>query len=260
MTLPPLLALALGAAVALGARRAGSLDRTGAVAAAMVGAAVLWSTGWWGGAVLLTFFVGSTLLSRLCPDPAAERGEAKGGRRDARQVLANGGAPALGALLGLHEPSAGLWVLSIGLAAAAADTWATALGATSREAPRHLLRWERVAAGTSGAVTWRGTLGGTVGALSVGLIGGWATADPRLLVAAGVLGTAGMLLDSLLGATVQGRFHCDACGVTTERPVHRCGTTARPVGGMRWLTNDGVNGLTTSLATLAGWALVASMS
>lgn len=258
MTLGP--ALLLGAGIAGAAWRARMLAGSGAIAAMCVGAAVLWGTGWCGGAILLTFFLGSTLLSRLCPDPAAERGEAKGGRRDARQVLANGGAPALGALLGLREPSAGLWVLSIGLAAAAADTWATALGATSPTAPRHLLRWEKVPAGTSGGVTWRGTLGGALGALSVGLVGRLATADPRLLIAAGAIGTAGMLFDSLLGATVQGRFHCDACGVTTERPVHRCGTTARPVGGIRWLTNDGVNGVTTCLATLAGWALVVSMS
>ena len=254
------LALPLGAVIAGAAWRAGTLARSGAIAAMFVGTAVLWGTGGWGGAILLTFFVGSTLLSRLCPDPAAITGEAKGGRRDAWQVLANGGAPALGALLGLREPSAGLWVLSIGLAAAAADTWATGLGATSPDDPRHLLRWEPVPAGTSGGVTWRGTLGGALGALSVGLVGWWATADRRLLLAAGAIGTAGMLLDSLLGATVQGRFHCDACGVMTERPLHRCGTTARPVGGIRWLTNDGVNGLTTSLATLAGWALVASMS
>lgn len=254
------LAVPIGAGVAWAAWRAGTLGRSGAVAAALLGAAVLGGAGWWGGALLLTFFVGSTLLSRLCPDPAAERGEAKGGRRDARQVLANGGAPALGALLGLHEPFAGLWVLSIGLAAAAADTWATALGATSPRSPRHLLRWDRVPAGTSGGVTWRGTLGGVLGAVSVGLVGWWATSDHRLLLAAGALGTAGMLLDSLLGATVQGRFQCDACGVMTERPVHRCGTTARSVGGIRWLTNDGVNGLTTLLATLAGWALVRSMS
>ena len=254
------LALPIGAGVALAAWRAGGLARSGAMAAALVGALVLWGTGWWGGAILLTFFIGSTLLSRLCPDPAAERGEAKGGRRDARQVLANGGAPALGALRALPGPSAGLWVLSFGLAAAAADTWATALGATSPSAPRHLLRWETVPAGTSGGVTWRGTLGGLLGALSVGVVGWGATADRRLLFAAGAIGTAGMLLDSLLGATLQGRFQCDACGVTTERPVHRCGTAARPVGGIRWLTNDGVNGLTTLLATVAGWALVASMS
>ncbi|HWA41027.1 MAG TPA: DUF92 domain-containing protein [Gemmatimonadales bacterium] len=256
----PLLAFPLGATLALAAWGARSLDRSGAIAAAAVGGGVLWGAGWWGGAILLTFFVGSTVVSRLCPDPAALMGEAKGGRRDAGQVLANGGAPALGALLGLHEPSAGFWVLSIGLATAAADTWATALGATSPSAPRHLLRWETVPAGTSGGVTWRGTLGGVLGALSVGTVGWGATSDRRLLVAAGIIGTAGMLFDSLLGATLQGRFHCDACRVATERPLHRCGAPARAVGGRRWLTNDGVNGLTTCLATLAGWALVVSMS
>ncbi|MEO6067257.1 MAG: DUF92 domain-containing protein [Gemmatimonadales bacterium] len=238
----------------------GTLSRSGALAALAVGAAVTWGTGWWGAAALLTFFIGSTGVSRACPDPAAERGEAKGGRRDAGQVLANGGAPALGALLGLAEPTVGLWVLSIGLAAAAADTWATALGATCSTAPRHLLTGRPVPAGTSGGITLRGTGGSMLGAASIGVVGWLATRDVRLLVTCIVVGTGGMLVDSLLGATLQGRFHCPACDVSTERPWHRCGTLARAVGGIRWLTNDGVNAITTLLATGMGWWIVASMS
>ena len=225
-----------------------------------MGAAVFWGTGGWGLAALFTFFIGSTAVSKACPDPAAERGEAKGGRRDAGQVFANGGAPALGALLGLADHRTGLWVLAIGLAAAAADTWATALGATSPTPPRHLLTGRPVEAGTSGGVTWRGSLGGMAGASSVGVVGGVASGELRLFAACLGVGTLGMLVDSLLGATLQGRFHCPACDTATERPRHRCGTIARPVGGFRWLTNDGVNAISTLLATGMGWWIVTSMS
>ncbi|HET7040922.1 MAG TPA: DUF92 domain-containing protein [Gemmatimonadales bacterium] len=252
MTLDPRLAFPRGAGIAALAWRARALSPSGAVAAAAVGAATLWGTGWWGGAILLTFFVGSTLVSRACPDPAAERGEAKGGRRDAGQVLANGGAPALGALLGLVDPAIGVWALTVGLAAAAADTWATSLGGTSPAPPRHLLTWRPVPPGTSGGISWRGSLGGILGAASVALAGLGATGDLRLLGAATLYGTAGMLLDSLLGATLQGRFRCDACDLPTERRVHACGATTRRVGGLRWLGNDGVNAVATLLATLAG--------
>lgn len=238
----------------------GTLTPAGALAALGVGSAVSWGTGGWGVAVLLTFFIGSTAVSRLCPDPAAEQGEAKGGRRDARQVLANGGAPALGALLGVIEPATGFWVLSIGLAAAAADTWATALGATSPTPPRHLLTGALVATGTSGGVTLRGTLGGVLGAASIGVVAWLAARDVRLLGAAIGIGTAGMVIDSLLGATLQGRFHCPTCDVSTERPRHRCGSETRPVQGIRWLTNDGVNGMATLLATGIGWWIARSMS
>ena len=250
----PLLALPLGAAVALAAWGARALDRSGTVAAAAVGGAVLWGTGWWGGAILLTFFIGSTGVGRLLGDPAADRGEAKGGRRDAGQVLANGGAPALGALLGLADPALGTWALTVGLAAAAADTWAPSIGGTSPSSPRHLLTLRVVTPGTSGGVTWRGTLGGVAGAGSVGLAGLAATGSTALLVFALLYGSAGMLLDSLLGATLQGRFRCDACAEATERRIHRCGAPTRRVGGLRWISNDAINAITTIVMTAAGAA------
>lgn len=105
-----------------------------------------------------------------------------------------------------------------------------------------------------GGVTWRGTLGGVVGAWSVGLAGLAATGSTALLVFAILYGSAGMLLDSLLGATLQGRFRCDACAVATERRVHRCGAPTRRVAGLRWLSNDAINAITTVVTTAAGAA------
>lgn len=249
----PALALLLGAGVAALAWAARSLSRSGAVAAALVGAGTLLAAGWWGGVLLLTFFIGSSAVSRLAPDPAVERGEAKGHARDAAQVLANGGAPVVGALLVLGDPGASLALLAIGLAAAAADTWATALGATSPTPPRHLFTGRSVVPGTSGGVTWRGTVGGALGAATVAIMALLATHDPRLSTVTALFGTAGMLLDSALGATLQGRFWCDRCGTATERPIHRCGTVATHTMGLAWLTNDGVNALSTIIVTGLGW-------
>jgi uncharacterized membrane protein len=62
-----------------------------------------------------------------------------------------------------------------------------------------------------------------------------------------------MLLDSLLGATVQARFHCHACDVPTERARHRCGATTQWTGGMRWISNDAVNAWATAFAAVLGW-------
>lgn len=252
MITPPL-ALLIGVLVAGTAWRARSLSRSGAVAAAFVGTAVLAAAGWWGGAVLMTFFIGSSAVSRLCPDPAAASGEAKGNERDGWQVLANGGAPSAIALLTLFVPGDGLWILTIGLAAAAADTWATALGGMSTAAPRSITTGKVVPAGSSGGVTLMGTVGGILGAATVAVVGYFATHDPHLLTGAILIGTAGMLLDSLVGALAQARFRCDDCRVTTERPVHRCGARTVQIGGVRWLTNDGVNALATFAATAAGW-------
>jgi uncharacterized membrane protein len=89
----------------------------------------------------------------------------------------------------------------------------------------------------------------TVGA--AGLIVGQTTPLFPLAVAVGMLG---MLLDSVLGASVQGRYHCDGCGQDTERHRHRCGQVARRVGGYWWITNDGVNAMATGVAAGLGWA------
>lgn len=244
-----LAALVAGAAAAL-AWRARSLTGGGALAATAVGTAVAAALGPAGLAILAAFFIPSSLLSRLLP-PAAS-GDAKGDRRDAAQVLANGGAAAAAALLEFCRPGLGLWSAAAALAAASADTWATTVGLWSGRAPRSILDGSAVAPGASGGVTLPGTAGGVLGALAVGVTVGMTGAGPRAAAAATLLGAAWMLGDSILGAAVQARFHCPACGLPTERPIHRCGVPAAHTGGWRWLTNDGVNLLATLGAALDG--------
>lgn len=257
----PVLALLLAVAVSIVAWRARTLTTDGALAATGVGTLVLAGTGGAGGAALLAFFVGSSVVSRLGDTHTPRWLDAKGSQRDAAQVLANGGVAAVGGLSGLLlDPLLGLSVVLCTLATAGADTWATSLGALSRQPPVHLARLERVPTGTSGAVSWAGTLGGVAGGMLValaGLLGGALVPTPGLLVAPALAGAAvlvgvgGMALDSLLGATVQARFHCPACDLPSERRQHRCGAATALAGGHRWLDNDMVN----ALATLAAGGL-----
>ncbi len=244
----PLLAALAAFLVAATAWRLRALTSDGAVAAAMVGAAMLASQGWGGAAVLLAFFVPTTLVSRLLPD-ATSRWEAKGNRRDAWQVLANGGVAALAAVV-WSGTALGLTVATAALAAAAADTWATTLGSTSRREPRSILTWRQVPAGTSGGVSWPGCLGGGLGSAVVAATGLLVSGDVRLAGTAWLAGVLGMLVDSALGASLQGRFACPACGRATERRRHSCGTMSVPTGGVSWLTNDGVNAMATATAAL----------
>lgn len=254
MTLGVAAGIAIAAAIAAWAIKA--LRADGAVAAAAIGTAILWGTGWSGAAALLGFFLTGTAISRLCPDPAAARGEAKGGRRDAGQVLANGAAAAIIALVAHPEPTLALAGTVSALAAANADTWATAVGGTSPTPPRGILSGAELPPGTSGAITSRGTAGAILGAFIVAFLAGVFTADRSLLLIATVTGFTGMVLDSILGATLQGRFTCPSCGTATERALHSCGARTTPTGGWRWLTNDGVNALATATAGVAGllWA------
>lgn len=247
-SMPPLLAVFLSVVVAGIGGRLALLSGRGALAAAAVGTAILVATGWPGLLALGAFFAGSSLVSGLAPDHGVAF-DTKGQRRDPWQVLANGGPAALGALV----PGAGLWIVTASLAAAAADTWATSAGAWSRVHPRHILTGRRVEPGTSGGVTVAGSVGALAGAALVGVGPALVSRSLALFSVALVVGMLGMLLDSFLGASLQGRFHCDRCNRPTERRTHRCGATARSTGGIEWLTNDGVNGLASGIAAILGY-------
>ena len=217
------------------------LSPGGVAAAVAVGAAVVAGRGIGGLLLLLAFFLTASLLT-----PG-------GGRRTAIQVAANGGVAAVAALLAVGGAG---WARAFAgaLAAAAADTWSTEIGARSPRTPRLLTTGQSVPRGTSGGVTWLGTSAGVGGAVFIAAVAallGIVSPRAALWVAAG--GVAGGLSDSVLGATLQARYRCPACGQPGESPRHTCGRAAALVGGVRWLTNDTVN----LVATLVGAAVAA---
>ncbi len=245
------LAAAIAALVAAAGWQARALTLRGALAAVLLGTAILSGGGWEAGAVLLTFFVAGSAVSRLMPEPATAF-DTKGDRRDEWQVLANGAAPAAGAWLTRDQGTLPLWIVTVSLAAAAADTWATTWGARSGSMPRHIVTGQPLPRGSSGGITARGTIGGALGGLLVGTAGGLVSSSLSLALAATVIGTLGMLLDSLLGALLQGRFRCPTCNQLSERRWHRCGSRTVREAGWSWLGNDGVNALATLCAAVGG--------
>ena len=227
-----------------------------------MGTLVLLGTGWAGGAVLAAFFVSSTALGRAVPEQP--RLDEKGGRRDAAQVAANGGPAALAAaaalvqlpslpsVAGINRPGLAVWIVTASLAAAAADTWATSIGGLSRTAPRRLWFGSVVAPGTNGGMTAAGNVGALAGAAVVAGVGALAAGMPALAPAGTLVGFAGMVVDSTLGALVQGRFHCPACDAASEWRMHRCGARTVRIGGLAWLDNDAVNLAATAIAAGLG--------
>lgn len=242
--------------------RLGALTSRGAFASVVVGTAVIGGASWIGALLLGAFFVSSSVLSRRT-SPSTDG--AKGSRRDARQVFANGGIAALAALSAPWLGDEAAVVLLAGaLSAATADTWASEIGSRSGHAPRMLVSRRRVTVGLSGGVTVPGTLGSVGGAASIGLLaasglaclpGGMAAIIVGLVVT--MSGVFGSLLDSLLGEVAQQRRHCDVCGQWTEALVHRCGTGTVHVAGIEWIDNDLVNlACTTGGLAVAAFGLV----
>jgi uncharacterized protein (TIGR00297 family) len=235
----------LAVVVAAGAYAVGSLSRSGAIAAIVVGTLTFGIGGPLPGALLLLFFVSSSILSRVggAKKRKVAAAFAKGGRRDHGQVMANGVLAALLSVgFGLTGDPVWLAGLTGALAAVNADTWATELGVLARQAPRLVTTGVRVEAGTSGAATVLGVAAALGGALLISAPAAVAERAPLLVLVATTSGVVGSLFDSLLGATVQAIYTCPACAKETERhPVHSCGTPTVPLRGWRWLDNDGVN-------------------
>ena len=185
------------------------LTPDGAVAACLVGAAILGFGGPWWAAALAAFFVSGSLLTAVGRRQKTQP-EHRGQGRTAAQVLGTGGvAAAVGVLWGIGTAPQALHAVlpaafAGALAAAAADTWATEVGMLSPHPPRLITTWKPVPAGTSGGVSLAGSLAGLGGAAVVAAIG--AQGNGRVFAAACFAGGVAMFLDSLLGATLQALF------------------------------------------------------
>lgn len=238
--------LAVSAAISLAGWRAKALSGRGALAATGVGTGVAVGSSWPGLVVLGTFFISSSAISSV---GVSSDVEAKGSRRDERQVLANGLVATIGALVGARlNQQAAVTLVAGALAAATADTWATEVGSRSRSTPRLLRSGLPVARGTSGGVTRRGLVASLAGASLTGgvaglLVGRSGNRRRAIAIGSGVVtaGLAGSLADSLLGEAVQERRRCALCGTITEMRVHRCGSTTEHIGGIPGVDNDIVN-------------------
>lgn len=263
-------ALTLNLLVAVGAYSRRSVTAGGAVAGASLGTVIFVSGGGFFWSVLMAFFFSSSILGRIkhAARSEAERITAKGGRRDAIQVCANGGLAAGMAVLHAFTGSP-LFILgfAIALAAANGDTWASEIGVLSRRDPVSILTLRRVPRGTSGGVSPLGLIASAAGALFVALwfaLGYWGTSGWNALEVGAVVlvvtagGFLGALVDSLLGATVQAQYWDRLRGATTERPRDARGLPNPLTRGWAPLNNDAVNALSGLISTIAVVLLVTS--
>lgn len=152
----------------------------------------------------------------------------KTGRRDILQVFANGGVGLIHSILYYMTKNPSYLVfLGISFAAANADTWATELGILNKKDPLSLRTFKRVEKGTSGAVSLFGTLSAFIGSMLIGIFAtigfsflnigelGFEYIKAFQMVTLG--GFIGSLIDSILGATVQGIYYSEEMDGETEK-------------------------------------------
>ena len=247
-----------------------SLSLSGAAAAVLMGA-VYYGAGnlfWFG--TLLLFFATSTLLSKFRQENKKdlEKSYAKTGRRDAGQVLANGGIGMLLCLLHAWFPRPEwIWLFIGVMAAVTADTWATEVGSLSRRQPRSILNGRPIPPGTSGGISLLGSAAAGAGGLVIGA-GAWGfgavvQGPPLALLTALAAGLAGGLVgaftDSLIGAIFQKMYRCNICGREVEVLEH-CGNRTVFARGWSWMNNDAVNGISSLAGGLAAWGAALLLS
>lgn len=177
---------------------------------------VLGGYGWF--VVLISFFAIGGLSSKFRYEEKAELGvaEANDGARGSGNVLGNA-AVAIIAVLGYAassaslvpgdpEPTLFLFAFAGSVATAMSDTLSSEIGSVF-ETPRLITTLEPVEPGTDGGVTWQGEVAGIAGATVVAGIS--SLLFPEVTVVGAVIivtaGVVGMTVDSLLGATLEGK-------------------------------------------------------
>ncbi len=238
------------------------LDKWGCVLAFIIGGTI----GIFGGIlwlILLIFFLITSLGStKYKYSLKKERGvqEGKRGERHAKNVLANGLAPAYIALIsyeGFHFIE-DKWMAEIAFIAAisvaAADTVASELGVFSDKTYLITNPRKRVRPGTSGGISLLGQFWALVAAGYTAVMGGmmffliphilpgpidtvsvpdlWPSYSYAMIIIPIVVGFLGCQIDSVLGATLEHKG---------------------------WLSNNGVNLVATSLGGLIAWMLIPQM-
>jgi len=200
------IALSLSILLALIAFVLNWLTIDGMTAATLFGVIAFGLGGIVGAAIVLTFFISSSLLSKnLLNEESLQENKF---RRDGEQVWSNGFWFALWVMLWFLTKQEAFLIAGVAsMAAATADTWASEIGGHRVKGKTWLVpSFKTVRPGTDGGISVVGTFASLVGAFFIGLIF-WITYNEVtifqfLLIA--ISGIVGSLIDSLLGSKIQG--------------------------------------------------------
>ncbi len=197
--------------------RANILDKQGIIAAALLGLFVGFLGHWTWLLLLLCFLLSSHIATKWRFEEKTERGlnESSDGHRGWVNVAANGGLPALVALLTflVNDWESGLWMFAAAVAVATSDTWASEIGCLDQRV-RMITTLKPCEAGVNGGFSPNGQLAAAAGGLLIGasalvasLVMFSASVSDQIVIAGIVagLGFLGCQIDSILGAVLENR-------------------------------------------------------
>jgi len=202
---------------------------------------------------LFTFFVLSSLLSKLKTkrNPEAELVHEKTGIRDYKQVLANGGLPSLILLFGLinGQTDSLYGVYLVAIAAATSDTWSTEFGGIFRGKTVNIIGFQPIREGLSGGVSFWGTIGGLLGSMVIAFFA-LPFSEFSIFHTIGIafFGFTGTIIDSIFGALYQVKYINPDGELTEKRKFFDLDN--QRYSGLVWMNNDVVNLMSTTLSSV----------
>ncbi len=207
------------------------LTTAGWVHAGALGTILLGCLGWHGWFVVVIYLFLGSLVTRLGMARKKLEGlaEARGGKRGPENLWGSAGTGAILAICikaGIGEQSLLLIGFATSFAAKLADTFGSEIGKRWGGKAYLITSFRRVPPGTDGAISLEGTLASTLGSLVMTMVMVASSLVPlgQESVLVFLIGLLSTLLESVLGAVAQGKF--------------------------RWLTNEVVNFVQTSVAAI----------
>jgi len=186
------------------------LTPAAAVTGGIISIGVFTGAAYTGIAMMAMFFLLGVLATSWKIDTKQRNGlaETNKGKRKAGQVLANAGVAAIiGVLLKLHflDRLAAPVMIGACFAAAAADTISSELGNVYGSRYYNVLTLQKDEKGLNGVISIEGTLLGLAGSVVIALVYAFGYGFTKQLCIIIIAGTAGNLMDSVLGASLERR-------------------------------------------------------